>query len=162
MELERAVHVLRLRWRSLVHRRDTEAQLADELAYHLAEEIDRRVARGETPDAARRAARAAFGGMERAKEACRDARGTAFIESVMRDLRVGARSLLRQPAFTVPAVLTLLLMRGLEHELHGVSPRDPLTYAGVVVTIALVTLVASFVPTRRAMRVDPLTALRGS
>jgi ABC-type antimicrobial peptide transport system permease subunit len=56
----------------------------------------------------------------------------------------------------------LLLMRGLEHELHGVSPRDPVTYGAVVVTIAFVTLVASLVPTRRAMRVDPLTVLRSS
>jgi putative ABC transport system permease protein len=43
-----------------------------------------------------------------------------------------------------------------------VSATDPVTYAAVVVTIALVTLVASVVPTRRAMRVDPLHVLRDS
>ena len=42
--LDCAAHVLRLRWRSLTRRGDVEAQLADEIAYHLAEEADRREA----------------------------------------------------------------------------------------------------------------------
>jgi predicted permease len=107
--LDRAAHVLRLRWRSLTRRRDVEAQLADEIAYHLAEEADRREARGEAPAAAAQAARRDFGGVERAKEACRDARGTLLVESIAKDLRYGARSLLRQPAYAVPAVLTIAL-----------------------------------------------------
>jgi len=37
---------------------------------------------------------------------------------------------------------------------------DPFTYAGVAIVMAVVTLLASYVPTRRAMRVDPLIALR--
>jgi predicted permease len=109
MDIDRALHVLRLRWRSLIHRREAEGQLDDELAYHLAEEVDRRVARGEAPEAARRAAIAAFDGLARTKDACRDARGTVFLESVVKDLRVGLRALVRQPAFTVPAALTLAL-----------------------------------------------------
>ena len=107
--LDRVVHVLRLRWRSLTRRRDVEAQLADEIAYHLAEEADRREARGDAPAAAAQAARRDFGGVERAKEACRDARGTVLVESIAKDLRYGARSLLRQPAYAVPAVLTIAL-----------------------------------------------------
>jgi predicted permease len=106
---DRAVHVLRLRWRSLARRREVETQLADEIAYHLAEEVDRRQARGDGPVEAQRAALRAFGGVERAKDACRDARGTVLVESVAKDLRYGARALLRQPAYTVPAVLTLAL-----------------------------------------------------
>ena len=54
------------------------------------------------------------------------------------------------------------LSRALASELHGVSPLDPLTYVSVVVIVALVTFVACYVPTRRALRVDPLTALRDS
>jgi putative ABC transport system permease protein len=50
--------------------------------------------------------------------------------------------------------------RWLSSELHGVSPTDPATYIAVVVTISLVTLMACYVPTRRAMRVDPLIVLR--
>lgn len=50
--------------------------------------------------------------------------------------------------------------RLLSSELYGVSPADPLTYLGVALLMAAVTLLACYVPTRRAMRVDPLVALR--
>jgi predicted permease len=50
--------------------------------------------------------------------------------------------------------------RWLSSELHGVSPLDPLTYAVVTVMISLVTLLACYVPTRRAMGVDPVVVLR--
>jgi ABC-type antimicrobial peptide transport system permease subunit len=56
----------------------------------------------------------------------------------------------------------LVTTRWLAGQLHGVSATDPATYAAVVVTIAVVTLLASLVPTRRAMRVDPLHVLRDS
>ena len=45
--------------------------------------------------------------------------------------------------------------------LYGVSARDPLTLVGVVVVLALVSTLASWLPARRAARVDPLVAMRG-
>jgi ABC-type lipoprotein release transport system permease subunit len=43
----------------------------------------------------------------------------------------------------------------------GISPADPLTFAGVSLLILLIALVAAAIPARRAMKVDPANALRG-
>jgi predicted permease len=53
----------------------------------------------------------------------------------------------------------LFVTRLMSSELYGVSPLDPLTYLGVALVMAVATLLACYVPTRRAMRVDPLVAL---
>jgi len=45
-------------------------------------------------------------------------------------------------------------------ELYAVSPLDPLTYLAVAIVMAAVACLACYVPTRRAMRVDPVIALR--
>lgn len=50
--------------------------------------------------------------------------------------------------------------RLLSSELYGVGPADPLTYLAVAALLVVVTLLACYVPARRAMRVDPMTTLR--
>jgi putative ABC transport system permease protein len=49
---------------------------------------------------------------------------------------------------------------GIQNILFGVSARDPLTYGVVTAVVTVVSLVATFVPARRATRVDPMIALR--
>jgi predicted permease len=52
------------------------------------------------------------------------------------------------------------LTRAMSHMLVGVSPSDPLTYLSVAALLTFVTLLACWIPARRAMRVDPMVALR--
>jgi predicted permease len=54
----------------------------------------------------------------------------------------------------------LLLSRLMVSELYEVGPGDPGTYAGVAILVIVVALTASYLPARRAMRVDPVVALR--
>jgi putative ABC transport system permease protein len=57
-------------------------------------------------------------------------------------------------------VLALLAGRALQGLLFGVTPRDPAILALVSVGVAFATLVACYIPGRRAVRVDPMLALR--
>jgi putative ABC transport system permease protein len=69
-----------------------------------------------------------------------------------------AKLLLLGLAVGIPAAL--LLTRFMSTLLFGVAPTDPLTFAVVALLLAFVTLAAAYLPARRAMRVDPVIALR--
>jgi len=73
-------------------------------------------------------------------------------------------SLLTGLGLALGLLMTLALVAvagdGIQNVLFGVSARDPLIYAAVVALVAVISLVASLVPARRATRVDPMIALR--
>jgi putative ABC transport system permease protein len=95
--------------RALLLKGRLERELDAELRFHLERQIEANLERGMSPDEARTAALRAFGGVERAKEACRDERGTRFIEELGHDLMHGLRILGNSPGFTAIALLTLAL-----------------------------------------------------
>jgi predicted permease len=63
-------------------------------------------------------------------------------------------------ASVVGAALALTLGRFFTPILYGVSPKDPATYALALALMAAIAAIACFVPTRRALRIDPAVALR--
>ena len=97
------------RWRAVFARRRMEGELDEELRFHIDMDVASRVRAGEDPDAARLAALRAFGGVERFREDCRDARGVAWLDALGGDTRRALRSMVAHPAFTAAVVLTLAL-----------------------------------------------------
>jgi predicted permease len=70
----------------------------------------------------------------------------------------GARMALIGVAIGIAGALGLT--RLMANQLFGVSARDPLTFGGVAVLLIIVAIAACYIPARRAMRVDPMIALR--
>ena len=97
------------RLRSVVRRDALEDGLNEEMRFHVDQQTEKNIGRGMTPAEARRQALVRFGGLERVKEATRDEFRPALLEDFARDLRYGARALLRAPGFTAVATLTLAL-----------------------------------------------------
>lgn len=94
------------RIRETVLRRSFDAELDEEISYHLEREARRLIEEGHDPETAEALARRRFGGVRRVREAARAEKGFAWLEGVARDLKHAARGLRKSPAFAATAVLT--------------------------------------------------------
>lgn len=126
----------------LLFRGREDADMDEELRFHLDMETERNVARGMDPRAARRQARIAFGGLEGHREVLRGGRRWPVLEDVVRDLRYGMRSLLRVPGFTATIIVILTLGIGSSTAMftafHAVMLQEfPVTDPGRLVALSL-------------------------
>lgn len=75
-------------------------------------------------------------------------------------LRLVARLMLRLTGIGIGVAMAAGLMQLIKSFLFGVKPTDPLTYVAVGVFLTGIAVVACYLPARRAVKVDPLVALR--
>lgn len=111
---------LLIRARALLFRNREEAEMEEEVRFHLDREVQERVRRGEAPGEATRAALLSFGGVERYKEHVRDARGTRPLEELAADIRYALRGLRRNPGFTATGILVLGIGIGATTTVYGI------------------------------------------
>ncbi|MGB6835451.1 MAG: ABC transporter permease [Candidatus Acidiferrum sp.] len=103
------LHKTWLRLRAFLKRRQLDHDLEDEVAFHLSMREQKNRAAGFDAQEARYAARRQFGNFTLTKERTRDMWTFTSMEDVLRDVRFGSRVLVKNPAFTLVAILTLAL-----------------------------------------------------
>lgn len=98
-----------IRVQAIFRRESVERDMDEELRFHFDAAVAKHQAAGQTREEARRMARLEFGAADNVREEIRDARGTAWLETVVQDLRYGMRMLWKSPGYAAIAILTLTM-----------------------------------------------------
>src|SRR5688500_4010629 len=101
-----------LRLRALVLPGRVERDLHDELSFHVERETKKLIDEGMEPARARNTAQARFGSTTVAADACRDERGTAFVDNTIRDVQYAMRTFRRAPLAAITIVVTVAIGLG--------------------------------------------------
>ncbi|HEX4913290.1 MAG TPA: ABC transporter permease, partial [Vicinamibacterales bacterium] len=95
------------RLRALLHHDELDRGLHAEVRFHIEMETEKNIKQGMSPEDARLKALRSFGPMEKHKEETREARGVSPLETLIADVRYGARALFKHPGYALLAILTL-------------------------------------------------------
>jgi putative ABC transport system permease protein len=101
----KALSALWFSLRALVRRRRADAEMDEELAYHLEREASLHEARGLSVASARREAMVRFGGIQRYREECRDVRRMRWLDDARADIRFALRLVRLHPGFSGNVIL---------------------------------------------------------
>jgi macrolide transport system ATP-binding/permease protein len=128
----RRLRAAMVRLSGIFSRRRHEQSIADEIGSHLQMHIDDNLRAGMAPDLARREALLKLGGLESAKQACRERATVPVLDHLVLDVRFAIRQLGKNPGFTFTAIVMLALGIGVSVAIFGFVDAaliKPLPYA---------------------------------
>lgn len=149
------LHDLFYRLKALIRRRKLDAELEEELFLHLEHETAKYEAAGTPRAEAWRRAKVALGGAEQVREACREARGTSWIEDFLQDCRYTVRAIRRSKLFFAVILLVLALGIGVNTAIFTVVDAEILKPLPFRDPAKLVTVWDTYLPQFAKVGISP-------